>query len=217
MDTAFPWTALPNAQRRWIGAVAVVVLLAQIKQPFPEIAPLQHIPTLVLLVAAPWLLHRWPLRGSSVAAIALFFLIHTLGGRYTYSNVPYDDWSQLIFGESMSEAFGWTRNHYDRLVHFFFGICTVPPVADWLKRHRGACHSGALAASVMFVLAISCLYEMFEWMLTLVADQSFATGYNGQQGDVWDAQKDMALAALGALICAIWLAFRPVQQREDFA
>jgi putative membrane protein len=212
MDTAFPWKALPNAQRRWIGAVAVAVLLAQIKQPFPETAPLQHIPTLVLLVAAPWLLYRWPLRGSSVAAIALFFLIHTLGGRYTYSNVPYDDWSRALFETSVSDSLGWTRNHYDRFVHLAFGVCAVFPVVDWLTRHRSVGAGGARIAGVMFVLAVSCLYEMFEWALTFVADQSFATGYNGQQGDVWDAQKDMAMAALGALISAAWLTLRPLQK-----
>jgi putative membrane protein len=52
------------------------------------------------------------------------------------------------------------------------------------------------------VFAVSALYEIFEWLLTLTMEGSLATAYNGQQGDLWDAQKDMALAALGALLAA---------------
>ena len=43
-------------------------------------------------------------------------------------------------------------------------------------------------------------YEIFEWLLTIVAAGETADRYNGQQGDIWDAQKDMALAALGAIL-----------------
>jgi putative membrane protein len=198
-------TQVPGGQRCWIGSVVGALVLAQIKQPYPEIAPLQHVPTLIVLLAAPWLLSRWPMSNRSVAAVALFFLIHTVGGRYTYSNVPYDDWSRALFDVPVGDTFGWTRNHFDRLVHFAFGLCAIIPVAEWMTRYRSAGRNGATVAGIGFVLAVSCLYEMFEWALTLVADQSFATGYNGQQGDVWDAQKDMAMAALGALAGALWL------------
>ena len=51
----------------------------------------------------------------------------------------------------------------------------------------------------------SVVYELFEWLLTLVAPANQADNYNGQQGDMWDAQKDMALALLGASMA--WLAF----------
>jgi putative membrane protein len=34
--------------------------------------------------------------------------------------------------------------------------------------------------------------------MTLAPD--WADSYNGQQGDMWDAQRDMALAACGAII-----------------
>ena len=53
------------------------------------------------------------------------------------------------------------------------------------------------------VLAIGALYEIFEWMLTLGLSPEAAEQYNGQQGDMFDAPKDMALALLGALIWMI--------------
>ena len=52
----------------------------------------------------------------------------------------------------------------------------------------------------MFVLAVGGLYEIFEWSLTLALAPEEAGAYNGEQGDMFDAQKDMALAGFGALL-----------------
>ncbi|WP_432769282.1 MAG: DUF2238 domain-containing protein [Sphingopyxis sp.] len=190
----------PPAQRRLLGALLILLLLAQIEQPYPEVALLQHIPTMLLLVAAPALLRRWPLSTPALACIVLFLALHTLGGRYAYSNVPYDDWAQALTGATLSEAFGWNRNHYDRLVHFAFGALSVIPVAEIARRWGGQGRRGAALAALAWVLALSALYEIFEWLLTIVAAGATADRYNGQQGDIWDAQKDMALAALGAIM-----------------
>ena len=194
------FTTLPRAQKQLLGLLAALLLLAQIAQPYPEVALLQHIPTLVFLVASPWLLRRWPLSTASLACIIAFLALHTLGGRYAYSNVPYDDWARALTGATLSDAFGWTRNHYDRLVHFAFGALSVVPVAEIARRWGGLTPRGATLTVLAWVLAISCLYEMFEWLLTIVAAGDTADRYNGQQGDIWDAQKDMAFATLGAIL-----------------
>ena len=196
-------TADPSAsatQRRLLGLLLVLLLAAQIDQPYPEIALLQHIPTMLLIVTGPLLLRRWPLSTVSVACIVAFMALHTLGGRYAYSNVPYDDWARALTGTTLSDAFGWTRNHYDRLVHFAFGALSVVPVAEIARRWGGLSRRGAAFTVLGWVLAISCLYEVFEWLLTIVAAGETADRYNGQQGDIWDAQKDMALATLGAIL-----------------
>ncbi|PKP87035.1 MAG: DUF2238 domain-containing protein [Alphaproteobacteria bacterium HGW-Alphaproteobacteria-17] len=189
----------PPAQRRLLGALLVLLLLAQIDQPYPEIALLQHIPTMLLIVAAPALLRRWPLSTPALACIVAFLALHTLGGRYAYSSVPYDAWARALTGTGLSEAFGWSRNHYDRLVHFAFGALSVIPVAEIARRWGGLGPRGAALTVLGWVLATSCLYEIFEWLLTIVAEGETADRYNGQQGDIWDAQKDMALAVLGAI------------------
>lgn len=188
------------AQRRLLGLLLVLLLAAQIDQPYPEIALLQHIPTMLLIVTGPLLLRRWPLSTASVACIVAFMALHTLGGRYAYSNVPYDDWARALTGTTLSDAFGWTRNHYDRLVHFAFGALSVVPVAEIARRWGGLSRCGAAFTVLGWVLAISCLYEIFEWLLTIVAAGETADRYNGQQGDIWDAQKDMAFATLGAIL-----------------
>jgi putative membrane protein len=202
------WAALPPAQKGLVAGLAALLLLVQVDQPYPAVAPLHHLPTLVLLAAAPFLLARWPLPTAAVACIAGFFALHTIGGRWTYTDVPYDALARAVTGQGISEAFGFTRNHYDRLVHFGYGALAVLPVREALIRHSGLGRRTALYLAVASVLAVSAVYEIIEWLFTLTMEGSLATDYNGQQGDLWDAQKDMALAGLGALLAAGALAMR---------
>jgi len=58
------------------------------------------------------------------------------------------------------------------------------------------------------VMAGSCLYEIFEWLLTVFLAGQDADAYNGQQGDLWDSQKDMACACVGAIVAAAIIAAR---------
>lgn len=196
-------------RNQWLllALLAVALGLAQIDQPYPDVSPLHHVPTLIGLVAAPFLLRRWPLSDRATGCIAVFLLLHTLGGRYTYSAVPYEGWFASLTGGSWSELTGWERNNYDRVVHFAFGVLMVRPVLE-LCHMRGLVRRAGLWAAFAFVLSMSCLYEIFEWLLTVVAAGPLADDYNGQQGDMWDAQKDMALAASGALLSSLRLSLR---------
>jgi len=196
---------LPARQLAMLGALALAVVAANIRQPFPEIAPLQHIPTVILLLAAPVLLDRFPLTDRSVLALTAFFLLHTLAGRYTYSNVPYDDWARALTGHDISRTFGVARNEFDRLVHFSFGLLWVGPFAELVRRHAGMNPKAAIWMAFLFVGAISALYEIFEWLLTMAVSPDLAADYNGQQGDPWDSQKDMAFAIAGAAMAGVLL------------
>ena len=129
-----------------------------------------------------------------MACIAGVLALHTIGGRYTYSNLPYGEWFAFLSGHP--------RNMYDRFVHFVFGLLAVYPAFEFSRRHAGASSPLALAVAVGCVVVFGALYEIFEWLLTLVIAGPLADDYNGQQGDIWDAQKDMALALGGALIGA---------------
>jgi len=202
---------LPRAQRIMLAMLFLLLVLVQIRQPFPEVAPLHHIPTLLLLLAAPFALRRWPLSNAAVGCAVLFFALHTISGRYTYTNVPYDALAEALTGHRISEIFGFTRNHYDRLVHLCYGVLAVLPVSEALQRHGGVSRRLSLYVAVESVLAVSLLYELFEWLLALTMAGPAAEAYNGQQGDMWDAQKDMALALFGALISAAVLRLRRVR------
>lgn len=193
---------MPPSQSRLLVALLAAIALAQIDQPFPALAPLQHGPTLILTLAAPWLLRRWPMSTRSLACIVGFLALHTLAARYIYSYVPYDRWSEALTGHALSPLLGWRRNNFDRLVHFSFGLLAVRPLRELLVRHVALKARPATYVAVEFVLAFSCLYEIFEWLLTILLAGPDADAYNGQQGDPWDSQKDMAMAAAGACLAA---------------
>src|SRR3546814_3124102 len=123
-----------------------------------------------------------------------FFLMIRRPPRSTRTDTPFP-YRTLV----RSDIFGWARNHYDRLVHFAFALLSVVPVAEIARRHGGLSRRGAMLAVVGWVLSVSCLYEIFEWLLAIVAGGETAERYNGQQGDPWDVQKDMALTALGVV------------------
>lgn len=202
------WRALPASQLRMIAVLAGAVIAANIRQPYPEIAPLQHIPTILLMLAAPLLLCRWPMSSKAVGCVLAFFLLHTFAGRYTYSNVPYDAWGRALVGVSIDQTFGLVRNNFDRIVHLSFGLCAILPFAEAAHRYGRMGRGSAIFSALLFVGAISALYEVFEWILTLILAPGMAEDYNGQQGDMWDAQKDMAIAMFGGALVSLWMAVR---------
>lgn len=206
------WKSLPIAQRWMILLLVAAIAASQIDQPFPELAPLQHGPTLALAIAAPWMLRRWPLTSSAVACIFAFLLLHTLGGRYIYSYVPYDEWTRALTGHDLSSAFGWARNGYDRIVHFAFGLLLIAPLAEIARRWGGMSFRWSMLFGFVVIGFVGALYEVFEWLLTLMAEGETADWYNGQQGDVWDPQKDLACAQAGALIALLFLCSRGSRQ-----
>ena len=128
-----------------------------------------------------------------------------IGATWIYSFVPYDELSIWLTGSSLSEQMGWQRNHYDRLVHFASGILIVPPATEWLRRANGMRIPAAAIMSIAVVMSIGAVYEILEWQIAVRLSPGQAEAYNGQQGDIWDPQKDLALALAGSLIAAAGL------------
>ncbi len=189
-----------------LWALCLFALLAScIAAPYPDQMLLQHIPTVLCLVLWPLAARRFPLSSPAVTCLAAFLLLHVVGARYIYSYVPYDEWARRLIGFSLTERFGFRRNHFDRLVHFGFGALWVRPVWEVCVRYFRAPRRFAYYAAFEFVLAWSMVYELFEWGLSLVLAGADADAYNGQQGDPWDAQKDMSFALLGAALALLVL------------
>lgn len=199
---------MSTVQRSLLALLVLALLASCIDPPFPRQMVLQHLPTVALLIALPVLARRVPLSGAAFACLVAFLLLHVLGARYIYSYVPYDEWSEALFGARLSTVLGFERNHYDRVVHFFFGLLWVRPVQEICERRFGVPRRFAWYTAFEFVLAFSMLYELFEWGLAMVLSPHNAEAYNGQQGDVWDAQKDMSLALLGACLALVAVAVR---------
>lgn len=179
-----------------LAAVALGIPLSAWGAIYPANTWLQVGPVGLLLPIAWWALRRWPVSNLSAGCMTGFVLLHLFAARWSYSFVPYDLW----LGGSVDAALGFERNMFDRLVHFLFGALAMPPVIELTMRHGSLSRRMALAFGLLFVLAMGSLYEIFEWCLTLALAPADAGAYNGQQGDMFDPQKDMAIAGLGAIL-----------------
>jgi putative membrane protein len=167
------------------GAVAAATWWAP---PWPVEQALHSSLTVVALVALVVATMRWGLTVRAWTWALVFLTLHTIAARWIYSFVPYDDWWHALFGVRLSDVFGWHRNHFDRLVHFAYGLCLAMAVR-WRPLR-----------TVEVVLATSAAYELLEWGIAVTLAPDLAEAYNGQQGDLWDPHKDMALALLGAVV-----------------
>jgi putative membrane protein len=143
--------------------------------------------------------------------IALFLAVHSVAARWLYSYIPYNAWIESLCGFSINAKMGWTRNHFDRLVHFMFGVCFTPGIASYALRRYQITPRRAFYISISAIMILSLWYEWFELAIALTLSGEDAEAYNGQQGDVWDAHKDMLLATLGSLC---WILAYPVKTRH---
>jgi putative membrane protein len=151
-----------------------------------------------LVLAASW---RWfPLSRVSYTLIFLFLCLHETGAHYTYSRVPYNEWTQALFGMSLNEAMGWERNHFDRLVHFCYGLLLAYPTREMFLRIANVRGFWGYFLPLDVTMSTSMIFELFEWGAAVLFGGELGIAYLGTQGDIWDAHKDMALASLGALI-----------------
>ncbi len=191
-------------------AVFIVMVLASI-EPLEWSSYLLHQMGTLLFLALMLGCYRYgAVSARSYALSAIFLVIHIIGARYLYSYVPYNDWTQQLFGVRLSEVFGWQRNMYDRLVHFSYGLLLFSAMAESSKAIFKIQSTKLLVAiALMINMSSSLLYELFEWGIATTLSPKAAEAYNGQQGDVWDAHKDMALALLGGLFGAIIFVKRP--------
>ena len=154
---------------------------------------LENLLTFVAVPLAVLGYRRLRLSNRAYVLATAFLILHTIGSHYTYSDVPIGDWARDFLHLS--------RNHYDRVVHFAFGLLMLRVVRELGFSHGRSPGRGAeLFFSVAGVVCWSAVYEIIEWLVAAVADPAAGTAYLGTQGDVWDAQKDMGLALCGALV-----------------
>ncbi len=150
-------------------------------------------PGLVGLVALA-VSYRWfPMTRFVYVAVFLHVLILVYGGYYTYAKAPLGEWARV--------AFGWSRNNYDKVGHFAFGLFPVFVVREVLLRKTKLERNGWLVFILINVIfGFAALYELFEWGAALALDPAGGDAFLGTQGYVWDAQSDMLYAGIGATV-----------------
>lgn len=184
---------------RLLAAIYVVVWLLAAYQPLDLEAWALEQAGVVLALLVLWRVQRnAPLSAFSLTLVFVFLCMHALGAHYTYAQVPLDEFARAGLGVVPSEHLGWTRNHYDRIVHFLFGLLITYPVLDSLRQHNTLRGIWYYLMPFALVFSVSTLYELGEWWAAVIFGGDAGIHFLGIQGDVWDAQKDMALAGVGS-------------------
>ena len=169
----FVWLGVaPVSREVWVAEVVPVVLV------------------FAALVATFGLFH---FSNVSYTLMAVWLFWHTVGGHYTFANVPFG-W--------VTELFGFERNHFDRIGHFSVGFYAYP-LAEWVTRKRWCGPVLATFLGLFFVMSVAAAYEIIEWAYAAIVGGGAGVEFLGSQGDVWDAQKDMLADTLGAIAALI--------------
>ena len=155
-----------------------------------------------------WTYKAFPLSRVSYTCIFVFMMLHALGAHYTYAKVPYQEWFPALAGG---------RNHFDRLVHFSYGLLLAYPIREMFLRIGNVRGFWGYFLPLDLTMSTSMLYELIEWAAAEYFGGELGMAYLGTQGDVWDAHKDMALASLGALIAMVVTALINRHMQRDFA
>jgi len=223
------WNACVRAARsrrlpRWLAiAFSVWFAVWAIAPQNPQDFVLEHLLTVALAVCLWTTRHVFRLTNLSYSLIFVFMCLHVVGAHYTYAMVPYESWVSSVAGLfgapdfRLGALFGWERNHFDRLVHFSFGLLNAYPVREIFVRIARVRGFWSYYLPLDVVISLSAAYEMIEWGVALIFGGDAADTYLGTQGDVWDAHKDMALATLGGLIAMTATALVHWHFRRDFA
>jgi len=159
---------------------------------------------------------RFPFSRISYTLLFLFLCLHEVGAHYTYAKVPYDHWLEILTGGRYDHLAALHRNHFDRLAHFSFGLLCAYPIREVFLRVAEARGFWGYYLPLDVTMAFSMVFEILEWVVAQIFGGNLGIAYLGSQGDVWDAQKDMGLACLGAILAMTVTAAINLRLQRDF-
>ncbi len=143
---------------------------------------------------------RFKFSNAAYGLFTLFLTLHMIGAHYTYAQTPIGFW--------MEGWFGFSRNHYDRVVHLAFGLLLAVPMREVMVRIVGVPLRWSRFMAVVMLLAMATFYELLEMWTAILVSPELGDAYLGTQGDVWDAQHDIFLAFFGATLAMLSGALR---------
>lgn len=156
------------------------------------------LPELIAFVVIWLISFRYRFSNTAYFCLFVWMILHTIGAKYTFAEVPFDWFNDLIGSE---------RNQFDRVAHFSVGFYAYP-IAEFLieKRKEGRILSSFFA--LFAIMSVAAGYEIIEWWYAELAGGEEGIALLGSQGDVWDAQKDMLCDTLGAITVLVLLAIQ---------
>lgn len=170
---------------------------------------LENLLTVALVTGLLSTYRRFPFSLTSYVLIAAFMVLHAIGAHYTYSEVPFGFW--------LKDVLALSRNPFDRLVHFAYGLLLAYPLRELLVRLAGLRGGWSYFLPVSGVLAQSGFFEVVEAIVAMIVSPELGSMYLGTQGDEWDAQKDMAAAFAGAGLTMAVTAWSGTKRAVDSA
>ena len=136
----------------------------------------------------------------SYTSFFIILMLQTIGSHYSYTEVPLFNYIQVMFDLS--------RNHYDRFVHFLFGLIMFIPIHEFISIKLKVKKSWGLLLAFLVVIALQGGFEVVEFMHVLITKSDLISAYYlGMQGDIWDAQKDVLMGIIGAAITCFWFKY----------
>ena len=186
---------MPKSHKIIYALYIVVWTIMAIDPKYPQDWLLENVLVFIFLPFIIWMDRKHQFTLLSMIFLLIFASLHSLGSHYTYAEMEHFN--------VISQLFGFERNHFDRVVHFLFGLLLFRVLFEMLIESVKT-PNATLFFTVTLVLSISTLYELLEWLAVLVFQPELGMAFLGIQGDIWDAHKDSALAFLGAMINLIF-------------
>ena len=181
-----------------------------------EVWACENILVLLLVIVLASTYKLFSFSRISYTCIFLFLCLHEIGAHYTYGQVPFDAWGESLFGFSINSLLGLQRNHYDRIMHFSYGFFIAYPMREVFIRIVNVRGFWGYFLPLDITMSTSMIFELFEWLIAVTFAGDVGIDYLGAQGDVWDAQKDMLSASLGAILSISLAALIDFSLKLDF-
>ena len=182
---------MPKSHKLVYAIYVVVWIIMAINPKYPSDWLLENVLVFLVFPFIIWMDHKHNYSLLSIILLLLFASLHSLGSHYTYAEMEHFN--------VITQFFGFERNHFDRLVHFLFGLLLFRILFEMITPGIKSVKT-ALLFTLTMIISISTLYEILEWFAVIFFQPELGAAFLGIQGDIWDAQQDTLVATIGALI-----------------
>lgn len=186
---------MPRSHKIVYVIYLLIWIIMAINPKYPQDWLIENVLVFIFVPFVIWMDNKHNYTLLSIILLLIFASLHSLGSHYTYAEMEH-------FNE-ITQFFGFERNHFDRLVHFLFGLLTFRMLFEMVGSSVTTLKT-ALIFTFTMIVSISTFYEMLEWLAATILHPELGMAFLGTQGDIWDAHKDTALAILGALLNIIF-------------
>jgi len=182
---------MPKSHKLVYTLYLLVWIFMAINPKYPKDWLLENVLVFIFVPFVIWMDKKHHYTLLSVIFLLIFASLHSLGSHYTYAEMEHFN--------TLTQFFGFERNHFDRLVHFLFGLLAFRMLFEMTSPGTATVKTALLLTFTM-IISISTLYEIIEWLAVIILNPELGMAFLGTQGDVWDAHKDTLAAIIGALI-----------------